>query len=274
MDLAERLKKVLVLAGMKHNEFALSVGVRVDRLKNLINGKVKRLTEAEVLAISRVHGVRGIWLSEGKGPMRLESGEVKIVRAAVEMKGASAEVEAMGVRPEMRETATRLLFSFKRQDGEGVQGILQSLAGLQQQLLQADTASVSFYDVQASAGNGAAVTGEDVIGQFSVRKNWLSRKGFKATDLSMISARGDSMEPTIHHGDLLLVAALRTEAMTDGIYLIEIGGDLFCKRLQRQFGGGVTIRSDNPKYDPQHLPAESAAALHVVGRIVWVGGER
>jgi phage repressor protein C with HTH and peptisase S24 domain len=137
-----------------------------------------------------------------------------------------------------------------------------------------DLALVPAYGVKASAGNGEHVNEEQVIGRFAFKREWLARKGLNANNLAVVAARGDSMEPTVRDGDILLVDRNVDRISTDGIYLIERENDLFCKRLQRSFDGGVTIMSDNPRYGPQQLSTDAASELNIVGRVIWIGGER
>lgn len=137
-----------------------------------------------------------------------------------------------------------------------------------------DLVFVPSYDIKASAGNGSPVHDELVIGRFAFRRSWLSRKGLNPQSLAVVTARGDSMEPTVRDGDILLIDRKIDRVTTDGIYLIERDNDLYCKRLQRRFEGGLTIMSDNPRYEAQHLAGEASDALHVAGRVIWIGGER
>lgn len=137
-----------------------------------------------------------------------------------------------------------------------------------------DLVFVPGYDIKASAGNGSHVNEEQVIGRFAFKQSWLARKGLNPQSLAVVTARGDSMEPTVRDGDILLVDRDVSRISADGIYLIERDNDLYCKRLQRRFDGGVTIMSDNPRYEAQHLPREAAEDLHVAGRVIWIGGER
>jgi phage repressor protein C with HTH and peptisase S24 domain len=138
----------------------------------------------------------------------------------------------------------------------------------------ADLVLVSGYGVKASAGNGDQVNDENVIGRFAFKRSWISRKGLNPNNLVVVTAHGDSMEPTVRDGDILLVDREIGRVASDGIYLIERENDLYCKRLQRRFDGGVTIMSDNPRYEAQHLSVDMAEALHVSGRVIWIGGER
>jgi phage repressor protein C with HTH and peptisase S24 domain len=138
-----------------------------------------------------------------------------------------------------------------------------------------DLVLIPTYNVNASAGDGVEVPGdEEVVGRFAMPRRWLSAKGLNQSTLVMVTARGDSMEPTVRDGDILLVDRNVARLSGDGIYLMERDNDLFCKRLQKGFDGGVTIMSDNTRYAPQHLGPELAASLNVIGLVVWIGGER
>jgi phage repressor protein C with HTH and peptisase S24 domain len=130
------------------------------------------------------------------------------------------------------------------------------------------------YSVRASAGIGALVGAEDIVGRFAFRRSWLDSRGIKAEALAVVSAEGDSMEPTVRDSDILLVDTSVHALRADGIYLIEQAGELRCKRLQAMVGGGVKIRSDNPKYETEVVKAEQADLLRVVAKVIWIGGER
>lgn len=137
-----------------------------------------------------------------------------------------------------------------------------------------DLVWVPSYGVEASAGNGTPVGDEQVIGRFAFKRGWLARKALKPERLVVITARGDSMEPTVRDGDILLVDRNVQRISADGMYIIERDNELYCKRLQRLFDGGVTIMSDNTRYEPQQLSGETADSLNVTGRVIWIGGER
>lgn len=135
-------------------------------------------------------------------------------------------------------------------------------------------ALVPQYDVEASAGHGAVVERESEIGKLAFRRDWLRQKGLSAKDLVVIRVTGDSMTPTIRPGSLLLVDTRQEQVKEDGIYVIMIDGHLIAKRLQLDIaGGGLFIRSDNPAYREQHLTADQASHLYIIGRGIWAGGD-
>lgn len=62
---------------------------------------------------------------------------------------------------------------------------------------------------------------------------------------------GDSMEPTIHSGDLLVVDRSLVPAQ-DGLVLGVVDGALTVKRLHTG-RGGITLIPDNPRYAPLEI---------------------
>jgi phage repressor protein C with HTH and peptisase S24 domain len=136
---------------------------------------------------------------------------------------------------------------------------------------QDDYALIPRYDIQVSTGHGALVEHEAELGRMAFRRDWLRQEGFSVSSLVLVSARGDSMEPSIGEGDLLLVDTSRHSPQDDGIYVLRVDDDVIAKRLQHDWQGGLWVRSDNPLYNDQHITDEAASRLKVVGRVVWVG---
>jgi phage repressor protein C with HTH and peptisase S24 domain len=134
---------------------------------------------------------------------------------------------------------------------------------------------IDFLDVEASAGAGAVVEGEEVKGHLAFRKDWLRRAGLKPSRLALLTVRGDSMEPSVPNGSTCLVERYdeAQEPARDGIYVLRWDDHLVVKRLQRQIGGGFVILSDNPAYAPQDIPANRTADLRIAGRVVWLAHE-
>lgn len=137
--------------------------------------------------------------------------------------------------------------------------------------LDAEYFLVPRYAAEASAGPGA-VPGEYVADFVAFKTEWLRQElGVNPGKLAAIQARGDSMEPTIHSGDLLLIDLNQPDWRTDAIYAISVGDTLIVKRLQFLISGKVDIISDNPKYAPQTLTREEFAEVRIIGRVAWFG---
>lgn len=134
-----------------------------------------------------------------------------------------------------------------------------------------DTIAVPRLALGASAGGGSLAEGEQPVGRIAFDSRWLRDLGRDPSHLSIIGVDGDSMAPTLDHGDDIMVdrddglARLR-----DGIYVIRFDDTLMVKRIalspQR---GHVSIRSDNAAYPSWGEVA--LADIRVIGRVVWVG---
>ena len=127
-------------------------------------------------------------------------------------------------------------------------------------------------DVGASAGPGAFAGDERVDSHIAFEPAWLKRVARGAPDqLSIIRVRGDSMAPTLDHGDDILVdRGDGAEKIRDGVYVLRIDDALVVKRLAvNPAARTLTIRGDNPAYPA--WPDCEPAAVEIVGRVVWVG---
>jgi phage repressor protein C with HTH and peptisase S24 domain len=107
----------------------------------------------------------------------------------------------------------------------------------------------------------------------ALRQDWIrSVIGVDPAHVGLEIAAGDSMVPTIQHGDVLLIDTSDQEFAQYGIYVLEIEGERLVKRVQRKLDGSLTLISDNPSYERDFLPTDKAASVRAVGRVVWAGG--
>lgn len=128
------------------------------------------------------------------------------------------------------------------------------------------------YDVAASMGNGVAIHSEQIVDHLAFREEWIRTElGANPKNLILISAVGDSMEPTLRAGDLLLIDRGVEGVKQDAIYAFATNGELRVKRMQLKIDGSVVVKSDNSQYDPEILTAEQASSIRLVGRVVWSG---
>lgn len=130
------------------------------------------------------------------------------------------------------------------------------------------------YEVNPSDGELDLVRRESEVGRLAFRKDWLAQKGLHTSDLAVVRVSGDSMDPTIRDGALLLVDCTQQKVRDDGIYVLQVNGHLIAKRVQRDLAhGGLYVKCDNPAYEDQQLTAKQADQLYIIGRVVWAGGE-
>lgn len=127
-------------------------------------------------------------------------------------------------------------------------------------------------DIQTSAGSGAWVDREQAVDFLAFREAWVRRVlRTDPANLVLIEAWGDSMDPTIRSGDLLLIDRAVDRVVDDAIYVLVISGNSVVKRVQRFADGALTVKSDNRAYADEPLTPEKAADLRVAGRVRWIG---
>ena len=124
----------------------------------------------------------------------------------------------------------------------------------------------------AAAGSGRP-TPEYQAEFIAFRHDWIRTVfDLDPEQVMLISAIGDSMEPGIRDGDLLLIDT-RQDAFTEfGIYVFEARGERLVKRVQRKFDGTLYVISDNTVYQPEVISSELAVEIKVVGKVIWRGG--
>lgn len=127
------------------------------------------------------------------------------------------------------------------------------------------------YDVRAAAGGGRSVDEERVVNVLAFREDWIrSELRARPQDLSLIYVEGDSMEPLLRSGDIILVDHTDTEARREGIYVMRLDGALVVKQVQRLPGAVLRLVSANPAYEPFTLRLEGLdESAAIIGRVVW-----
>ncbi|MBF0096163.1 MAG: LexA family transcriptional regulator [Magnetococcales bacterium] len=128
-------------------------------------------------------------------------------------------------------------------------------------------------------GGSQLLQNEQLVDHLSFKVSWIEQvMGLDTQELALVQVTGDSMEPTLKEGDLLLLdrrgftpEARHKPAGSDAIYVLLRGQELIAKRLQFGFDGSLTIQSDNAAYAAQTVAAEQTQRVVIVGRVVWVG---
>jgi len=146
----------------------------------------------------------------------------------------------------------------------------EAIAGTQAEA--ARPVAVPLLDVGASAGAGAAVDGERTRAHVAFDPAWLRKVASGGPEgLSIIRVEGDSMLPTLAHGDEILVDRCDgRQRLRDGVYVLRLEGALMVKRLAfNPVNRNVTISSDNSAY-PSWADCDPAK-VELVGRAIWVG---
>lgn len=131
------------------------------------------------------------------------------------------------------------------------------------------------YNVDAAAGNGSISEVGQPVRTVGFSREWLHREhSANPADLILMNAKGDSGYDRIKDGDLLLIDTSEPKLRSGNqIYAFVHEGLLFVKRLERRLDGGLIVSSDNSDlFKPEHLSAERAKDLNIIGRVIWNAG--
>lgn len=138
-------------------------------------------------------------------------------------------------------------------------------------------AAVARHDAQAAAGGGFINFDGPPIDHLAFSKTWLQQNGIQAGSCSLINALGESMEPNIYDGDLIMIDHRRKQIRNRKVYVYndpEQGTRI--KRLEIVPNLGVVVHSDNE--DENRFPTEyhvgskaNVILQNIVGEVVWSG---
>ena len=129
-----------------------------------------------------------------------------------------------------------------------------------------ELAWVGKYGVLGSAGPGAFVDSEHVVKQIGFRRDWLRKKGLNPAKCSVIDVHGHSMEPTLHHGAMILIDHQRARRLKNRIFAVRSDDGPLIKRLMHDNHHWLLV-SDNEEYKPVKWPREAV----VIGQVMWTG---
>lgn len=129
---------------------------------------------------------------------------------------------------------------------------------------------LTLLDIKAEAGNG--FDNNDYpksVKLIEVSEKWAKNKlGHNLNSISVITASGDSMQPTFHSGDWLFVDQAINFYEDEGVYVYMSTEGLKVKRLQKLINGGLLIISDNPNYTNETLKSHEIDSIKICGKVV------
>lgn len=133
--------------------------------------------------------------------------------------------------------------------------------------------TVARYDAVGAAGDGMINLDGPPIDHLAFSKRWLAQNGISAGDSVLINVRGDSMEPSLYDGDLVMIDRRKTHIRSGQIYAFRDGDTLRIKRIEIIPGTALILRSDNAKHPPEHRTGEgmNTVSENILGQIVWSG---
>lgn len=154
----------------------------------------------------------------------------------------------------------------------GVEEAVLGGPGVSQDLTASRLTTVARFNVQASAGAGTFADREQAVAHYGFEAGWLKKLcSSAASELSIIQVEGDSMYPTLSHGDDIMVdRSLAGHRIHDGIYVLRREDTLLVKRIAvHPSNKRLTISSDNPAYPS--WPDCDPKSVEIIGRVIWAG---
>jgi len=267
----ERLiRKRLSEVGETAIRAAKRAGLPPDAIRSVLRGHPPNLVRAgeicEALGLELRIGVRE------ERPPRTPGRASRTPRWAEELRaGVRADVATLLLRMAAETPPEGMAASFGKPDGEPVPS---ARAGADRsddpgyapdEPLPGDLGVLLAQDVRASAGEGAAT--------FDERKRPAARlgesdpaHGICLENATCMRVAGDSMEPGIRDGDLLVVDHDRVEPEDGAVFVFRVADGLLVKRLRWQ-ERRWTFVSDNSRYQARPVREDE----RIVGRVAWHG---
>lgn len=135
--------------------------------------------------------------------------------------------------------------------------------------------SIPYYEIYASAGSGLIPSeGEYSPHGINISPQILLNFGVPPTELFAIAVKGDSMEPALFEGDIIMVKRIKPPMLVlEGVYVLRIGGELFIKRIQfNKFEAYLQVDSDNDFYRSFTIKGEDLNQVEIIGEAMLALG--
>ncbi|MGR2707614.1 propanediol utilization protein [Pseudomonas sp. IB20] len=208
---------------------------------------------AKMQAIASFLGVKIEWLQHASG----DGPDSSVSPASPERTSTSSDkvremLAGKGLPDELRR---KLLAVAEGDEVEAVGGILVNDAYRPGKV--GDEVWIAHYDVRGALGGGEiAHDFPEMLQDVRVSPSQLRAMGVEFKEhfhLKMITGWGQSMTPTIKHGDPLLVDVSIKEFIGDGIYFFSYQGFQYIKRLQMKGKDKFKMLSDNRKHKAEDI---------------------
>ncbi len=133
-----------------------------------------------------------------------------------------------------------------------------------------EVAMVPLVAASLSAGSGSLESEGDVLDYFAFHHHWLCRKG-NPEQMVLMKVHGDSMEPAICHGDMVLIDQGKTKIYGHTIYAVGVNEEIYVKQVETLPGNRMLLRSLNERYTPIEvdLRGDMADSVRIIGKVIW-----
>ncbi len=110
---------------------------------------------------------------------------------------------------------------------------------------------------------------EEIVDREEIPKKWT-----EFGDYYGLRIRGDSMQPRIEEGDVVIVRKQSTADDGQTVIAIVNGNDAVCKKL-KVYKDGIALVSNNPMYAPMYFSTSDTQDIpvRIIGRVVEIRGK-
>lgn len=148
------------------------------------------------------------------------------------------------------------------------EGPKRSVLGSDSEMIQ-----IPEYNVTFGCGEHVEPTYDEIqeVQPVFYERSYLQKLGVKPQFCKRVRVQGDSMEPLIRDGDMILIDCSGDPIINNCVYAITYDHALKVKRLIKQFNR-LIIKSENPAYPEETLSLEEAERVYIIGRVVERSG--
>lgn len=139
--------------------------------------------------------------------------------------------------------------------------------------VKSDFVPVRHADVAFSNGLGVVVYHENDNPPLMFRAEFLRKLNIAAGDAVVVDADGNSNEPKIIDGSVVLVNKGDRDRLDGDFFAFRFEDELLIKRLQHLEGIGILATAENPNFKPKQKVYKNfePTAFEVIGRALWTG---
>ena len=134
--------------------------------------------------------------------------------------------------------------------------------------LESEIIQIPKVPARLCAGGGSFEIDNSPISTHSFPFSWLAKMG-NPSSMVFMDVVGNSMEPGILEGDMVLVDQSNINTNAHGVFAVGVEDTLFLKRVQRR-AEGLALLSDNPQYTPVVLSGDELDSFRILGKVVWL----
>ena len=147
----------------------------------------------------------------------------------------------------------------------------EAASAVQNFLRESDSQFVDVPMVEArlSAGGGSFETSGRQERSYTFRRDFLHRLG-QPSQMVLMRVDGDSMEPELQDGDIVLLDQSQSAPRPGKIYAVGVEDMVYLKQIDKA-PGKLILRSLNPVYTPLEveITEQLEQTVRIIGRAIW-----